>query len=72
MFFQSFNKLVIQKTLMKELFSVRNQAKCIYYLPPLLLPLGGLACFVAFWGRGLAVYMVCVLVKVSASMISQS
>jgi hypothetical protein len=37
------------KQFMKELFSARNQANSTFYHPPLLLPFGGLACFVAFW-----------------------
>jgi hypothetical protein len=49
MFSQSFTELTNQKTFKQDLFSARNQAKSTFYLPPLLLPFGGLACFVAFW-----------------------
>jgi hypothetical protein len=48
MFSQSFTELTNQKNFMYELFLARNQAKSTSYLPLLLLPFGGLACFVAF------------------------
>jgi hypothetical protein len=49
MFSQSLTELANQKkTFMQELFSARNQTKRTSYLPPLVLPFGGLACFAAF------------------------
>jgi hypothetical protein len=44
-FFKSY--LAAQPKNFYVLFSARNQAKCTFYLPPLLLPFGVLACFVA-------------------------
>jgi hypothetical protein len=49
MFFQSFTELADQKKKNDvKVFSTRNQAKCTSNLVLLLLPFGGLACFVAF------------------------
>jgi hypothetical protein len=57
MFSQSFAELANQKIFyVSVVFSEKSGKKIFFYLPPLVLPFGGLSCFFAFFG-GLACFV---------------